>query len=495
MADYRHMSDAQILKKARRKVYLVNIGYYLLIVAGFLGGFYLLSLGLFSHSALLEQIYTISMVVQWFSMLGLFCLFMSEKPWSRTVYWVFFALECFTFLLPVWVFFQDASSLLACLLWMILISIKLFALYSLGRWLNTSTEAKIFFDRVLEQVVSSDELARRKAAQRRAQAAARQNIPRQSASRQAAPRQSAPRQNAQQQMTSSAGMQRKQPSYTGGTVPGQAAPSRTSQPSSHNTAKVRASLSRRPDYTGGDARPVMEQDKGSVMYPKLAIRLGAVVYLSLIGFPILVQIFQNLFVSTDNQQVFATRLVFTICIISAMLWTIPCFFLYLKEPFSKTAVIYCLLLEAVAAIWFGFQLYGYAHSETVQYGWHVFLYLIILDVCRLGLLGWGIAPVFSTPKPKKTQEDQDVLLEEQLPDDLIIAEDDEFFEEVPEKTEEETDENPDFLTQATGSLRSHLSDLSTRILLEDPGSPEQEEKNKPSSSSKPQNPDQSGSSR
>lgn len=463
MADTRRMTDAQIIQQARRKVLLTTSGYYLLLAAVLIGGSYLLSLPLLAHAALLDHCWIISSMTEWILLLGLLALFLSEKPWTRTVYWIFFGLDCFTLLLPVWVFFKNPGSLLACLFWMILIGIKLFALYGLGRWLNTSKEAKIYFDRVLQQVVTPEELAAKKAAQQEAALRARRQAALQS-----------------QQAQSHASPSARQTSSAGTAAANRSVGSR------HNTAQVRASTMRQPDFSGGDARRPVVPDVGAMLYPKLAVRLGAVVYASLILFPIVVQIFQNAFVSTDNQQVFATRLIFTACIITAVLWTIPVVFLYLKEPFSKTCVLFCLLLESVAALWFGFQLYGYAHSTTVQYGWHVYLYLIVLDVARLALLWWGLAPVFSTPKPRADVDEQEMLQEQQLPDDLIIADDDDFFEEVPEDTEEK---NPDFLTKTGSNLRTRLSDLSTRILLDDPGSPKTEAEDNPPKEKAGSNPD------
>lgn len=106
MSKSRQLSDEQILRRSRMKVLGVIIGYYLLTALGFIGGYFLLSVDFLPHPPALERTYLLSMLVQWFVMLGIFALFMTEKPWSRTVYWVFFGLEFLTFGLPVWVFFR-----------------------------------------------------------------------------------------------------------------------------------------------------------------------------------------------------------------------------------------------------------------------------------------------------------------------------------------------------------------------------------------------------
>lgn len=477
----RQLTDLEILKKARRKVLLVIAGTILLIMAGFIGGSCLLSLNLLPHPLLLEQAYMISGLIQMFCLIGLFILFMTGEKWCRTVYWTFFGLECLTFLLPVWVYLQDYTDLISCSVWILLILLKLYILYSLGRWLGSSKDARIYLDHVVQEVVSRDELEIRQAAARTARLQAQKRA---SASRQRNQQVSAANSKPVKSPQGALQRQNQRPAAAAQRKAdlSQRSSAAAGSGTSHNTARVRASAMRTPDYSGGDHRVPVAEDKGAILYPQLAIRLGAVVLISLILFPAIVQIFQNLFVSTDNKQVFATGLMFTVCILSAIIWIIPVFFLYLKEPFSKTCVLFCLLLEIIAGIWFGFRLYSYAHLETVSYGWQVFLYLIVLDAIRLGILFWGIAPVFSTPRPLGDQDDQDQLLEEQLPDDLIIAEDDDFFEEVPEEPEEK---NPDFLARAGSNIRTHLSDLSTRILLNDPGSPEEEEekqKNKQNSS-------------
>ena len=51
--------------------------------------------------------------------------------------------------------------------------------------------------------------------------------------------------------------------------------------------------------------------------PQLSVRLGIIIYGELILFPILIQIFSNLFASLDMQKVFATKDMFMLCIFTA----------------------------------------------------------------------------------------------------------------------------------------------------------------------------------
>lgn len=125
----------------------------------------------------------------------------------------------------------------------------------------------------------------------------------------------------------------------------------------------------------------------------LAIRLGAVIYGELIAFPILVQTFQNLFVSYDNRYVFAMRWIFNDCLLSAFIWTWSIFFLYLNIKRKRLAINLTWLAQLVASGYMYFNLYQIYTGLTV-YPMQVYLYVIALDLFRLLFIFWAIYPLY-----------------------------------------------------------------------------------------------------
>lgn len=143
----------------------------------------------------------------------------------------------------------------------------------------------------------------------------------------------------------------------------------------------------------------------SSKYPRMALRIAACVFGELILFPAIVHIFQNNFVSIDNTNVFALNLMFTQSILSAALWTPAIFFLYLKQPGSKKALVICSVLQVAGMIFGGWMLWQFYKSETIVYSARVFIYFLILEVLRYGILAFVLKPAFKLPEIHRTNED------------------------------------------------------------------------------------------
>ena len=124
--------------------------------------------------------------------------------------------------------------------------------------------------------------------------------------------------------------------------------------------------------------------KAPLTYPQYAVRLGIVIYGSLMIFPIFCQIFANLFESMDMQKVFATKDMFIFCIFTAFIWTIPLFFLYYSHKFSKKFILACMACEVARIAYYVPSLLETYNGG--EYSIRVFVLFILVDVIRLVIL-------------------------------------------------------------------------------------------------------------
>lgn len=185
----------------------------------------------------------------------------------------------------------------------------------------------------------------------------------------------------------------------------------------------------------------------SQSYSQMALRMAVVVYGELILFPILINIFQNHFVSINNSAVFAINLMFTLCILSAVVWTIPIFFLYLKQPGVKKILWGAALCQVGVAAFGLWMLHGYYVSDTVQYSDKVFTYFLMAEVIRYGLLIAGILPAFQLPalqvdypEFEEGDDDSDIVLELVAEEDPESEEDE--FESIQEISNQQEQPQP-----------------------------------------------------
>ena len=192
----------------------------------------------------------------------------------------------------------------------------------------------------------------------------------------------------------------------------------------------------------------------SSKYPRMAIRMAIVVYGELILFPLIVHLFQNNFVSIDNTSVFALNLMFTLCILTGAIWTLPIFFLYLKQPGCKKILWFCVVAQIGVAIFGGMMLKGFYDSDTVNYSMKVFTLFLMLEVLRYGLLIVGIFPAFKLPEIKDSHSVSDEDLDDE---DLSDYEFELVDEQDPDQDEEYHDEDTDLNDDAPRSGHRILS--------------------------------------
>lgn len=133
------------------------------------------------------------------------------------------------------------------------------------------------------------------------------------------------------------------------------------------------------------------EEKEPYTLPQISIRLGIAVYASLMIFPIVVQIFSSFFVSNDLKTVFATKDIFMLCIISAVIWTIPVFFMYYNHPASKKILLGCTLAEGISIVAFLPRFIGYITSN--DYPIRVFILFILVDILRYIILYIALRPI------------------------------------------------------------------------------------------------------
>ncbi len=193
----------------------------------------------------------------------------------------------------------------------------------------------------------------------------------------------------------------------------------------------------------------------SQSYSYIAMRMAAVVYGELVLFPILINLFQNNFVSIDNSSVFAINLMFTLCILTAVVWTLPIFFLYLKQPGVKKILWGAALFQVGVAAFGLWMLHGYYDAQTIHYADKVFTYFLMAEVLRYGLLIAGIFPAFQLPS---IQDIHYELEEEDFDDPHIVLE--LVSEEDPESDEDQNEEvqllSDPSLAQEPSSINSSL---------------------------------------
>lgn len=149
------------------------------------------------------------------------------------------------------------------------------------------------------------------------------------------------------------------------------------------------------------------QLKAPVSYQKLAIRLGICVYVSLGVFPVFVQLGHSIFASIDYNSIFANRDMFIACLVSAMIWTLPIFYLYYNHPKSKQMVILCIIAEIGRLIIYMPFFIGYMKNQEIIYPLRTYTGFIILEVIRYAALYKSIKPIFKLNTSVQNTEDYD----------------------------------------------------------------------------------------
>ncbi len=138
------------------------------------------------------------------------------------------------------------------------------------------------------------------------------------------------------------------------------------------------------EFEESDQEDEYVTEKAPMTLPQLSIRLGIIIYGELMLFPILIQIFSNLFESLDMQKVFATKDIFMLCIFTAFIWTIPLFYMYYNQKSTKKIIACCMLGEIIRILLYLPKFMGYYKSN--EYSIRVFIFFVIVDIIRVAIL-------------------------------------------------------------------------------------------------------------
>lgn len=138
------------------------------------------------------------------------------------------------------------------------------------------------------------------------------------------------------------------------------------------------------EFEESDQEDEYVTEKAPMTLPQLSIRLGIIIYGELMLFPILIQIFSNLFESLDMQKVFATKDIFMLCIFTAFIWTIPLFYMYYNQKATKKIIACCMLGEIIRIMFYLPKFMGYYQSN--EYSIRVFIFFVIIDIIRVAIL-------------------------------------------------------------------------------------------------------------
>ena len=148
--------------------------------------------------------------------------------------------------------------------------------------------------------------------------------------------------------------------------------------------KIKGKYEKEFEQTEQDEEDEYVVEKAPMTLPQLSVRLGIIIYGELILFPILIQIFSNLFASLDMQKVFATKDIFMLCIFTAFIWTIPLFYMYYNQKSTKKIVACCMVGEIIRILVYLPVFMNYYKSQ--EYSLRVFIFFVIIDVIRLVIL-------------------------------------------------------------------------------------------------------------
>ena len=148
--------------------------------------------------------------------------------------------------------------------------------------------------------------------------------------------------------------------------------------------KIKEKYAKEMEQDEQDDEDEYETEKAPMTLPQLSVRLGIIIYGELILFPILIQIFSNLFASLDMQKVFATKDIFMLCIFTAFIWTIPLFYMYYNQKATKKIIACCMIGEIIRILVYLPTFMNYYKSQ--EYSIHVFIFFIIIDIIRLVIL-------------------------------------------------------------------------------------------------------------
>ena len=249
-----------------------------------------------------------------------------------------------------------------------------------------------------------------------------------------------------------------------------------------------ASSMQEPDIRSNRQREMLtrqEEDQRqrreiSSKYPRAAIRMAAGVYGSLILFPIATHILQNSFVSIDNSSVFAVGLMFTLCILTAVVWTFPIFFYYLKYPGAKKC-LYAAAAGQLLILAYGlYSLNVYRHGETVAYADNVFLLFAIFEIVRYAVLIIAVFPAFRLPEIQETWSEPSSRSKRFMPRSRRRGNEEGGMEfELVEEDDDDSDEDENEDTSAIQPQNSDANNANGNVGADDEEYDDEEEDESP----------------
>lgn len=378
-----NQDDVKLLKKAKKRVMGACILAFLILLFFTGACYYLLTLPFWSSPDSFDMMFAGASVISGLVWIVTIMVIETGKPFSKTVYYTALCLQA---LFSVWLFYQawlsvqTGSGLIQNILWGCLNLLECWMLFRFGSWLYTSYYGKIFFYRTL--TVYDDE-----------------------------------------------------PVQGFNDWPAAAGPSVSS--SFGRSAPDFGSSSLYGQEYEPDDEPEYEKRKKVWTSKEAAFLLGGVVLVEMIVFPAFCEIFDSLFTSADGKYSFATSGMFTLCIISAVIWMIPVFFLYLRQSGTKALILMAAGAEILVSIWYSTVLKRYGANPEIVYKWHVFAWFSALDLIRYLILGWAAVKAYQVPSfngvsgfsLRSLQADDD----SSFPDEYEVV-----AESVDEAEEEET---------------------------------------------------------
>lgn len=395
-----YQDDIKLLKKAKRRIMSAFIMMYAMICLFFFAAYFILNQSFLPQSEFLDMTYITATVISSVTWLVVLFVIDTGRPASKYAYYGAAAAQSLFSLWLLWKVYQDPSAWLVWLIWALLMLAESYFLFRFGHWMFHSYYGKIFFDKTLmvyeneypdapyppyqenQASYPEDEHTRIYSAN-----------PADSDAAVRRPDFGSPQMNHSGQADYRTAAQKpyRQDPYTDYGYEEEYEDEKPSVLSS-----VRDKAARHPWLAG-----IFLMDHKPLTYPRAAIRLGVIVYAEMIIFPILMEVFGFLFKSANGKFSFATSIMFTMCIISAVIWTVPMFFLYLKQHGVRYMIYAGIGIEILVSLFYFSVLKGYYLNPTEDHVYHlsVFLWFALFDAIRYIILIWAIVPILRLPKP------------------------------------------------------------------------------------------------
>ncbi len=349
MENLNSQQDSMIYTKSKRRVIRHLIYSYIFLCIYFVIAYFIFQVDLLRIPDSTFRLFAILMIVAQLAIYGLMFMMLSTgNKMYRTMYW-FVLLFSFTgFYYPISTLFHNPSNILGYLTLILLMLMKCYGLYQLGLYFYQHPSAKVYFDYVLEvdeegnMIEEEDE---EEEVEEQPQPIKRSMDPR--------------------------------------TI-------RMPSDDLIEEIDLEEKTHRFKVYT----------------YPQMAIRLGIYIYGSLMAFPIIIQLLtSNFLMSNDMRYTFALKDGFLLCLFTAIVWTLPLFYLYFDHPSSKKLVSFCFVAELIRLGLYIPTLLSYIRGDVTTYPLRVFIIFGCIQLVRYILLFITVKPVFSLDVPSEDDDD------------------------------------------------------------------------------------------